>query len=282
MDDCVSNYLASIYLRHHGRCRHRAVGAIFGLYFNYPELRGRLVRSEQMLRGWTRLRPSVSHPPLTWPLVTLIAVTMAANGYADGALATLVGFDGLLRISEFAALRVADVSAPSDRRRGAPAPSAAPTGSAGRVLLRLAVTKTGSNQWVELYNAEVATLLLLHINGRPLDSLVFNLRTRRSGRQPAAAYRHALHRVCHALGLGSCHFTPHSLRHGGATHAMLHLGQSVTTVMHRGRWRSESSTRIYLQAGRAQLLQQIVPAAVLRDADVVSHTWFSRLCSLPS
>ena len=57
-----------------------------------------------------------------------------------------------------------------------------------------------------------------------------------------------------------------------------HLGQSIDTVMHRGRWRSEASTRTYLQAGRAQLLQRVIPAAVLANADRVSRDWYSDLC----
>jgi integrase len=149
---------------------------------------------------------------------------------------------------------------------------------AGRVLLRLAVTKTGSNQWVELYNADVSHLLLRHIQHRPNDALVFDLHTVRRSSNPATAYRRALRVVCNAVGLGACHFTPHSLRHGGATHAMQHLGQSIDTVMHRGRWRSEASTRTYLQAGRAQLLQRVIPAAVLANADRVSRDWYSDLC----
>jgi integrase len=282
LDDCVSIYLAYVYQRRGGRGRQLGVCTIFGLYLYYPSIRRRLVESEQMLQGWARLRPSVSHPPLTWPLVTLIAVTMAANQYGHGAIATLVAFDGLLRISEVTALRVGDVSAPSDRRRGGVDVPSSSRSSVGRVLLRLAVTKTGSNQWVELYNADVSHLLLRRIQHRPNDALVFDLHTRHRSSNPASAYRRAFRVVCNAVGLGACHFTPHSLRHGGATHAMQHLGQSIDTVMHRGRWRSESSTRTYLQAGRAQLLQQSIPAAVLANADRVSQDWYSDLRHLLS
>jgi hypothetical protein len=277
LDDCVSFYLAFLYQQRGGRGRQLGVCTIFGLYLEYPSIRGRLVESEQMLQGWARIRPSVSHPPLTWPLVTLIAVTMAANGYGHGAIATLVAFDGLLRISEVTALRVGDVSAPVDRRRGGADFASSSRSSPGRVLLRLAVTKTGSNQWVELYNADVSHLLLRHIQHRPSDALVFDLHTVRRSSNPATAYRRALRVVCNAVGLGACHFTPHSLRHGGATHAMQHLGQSIDTVMHRGRWRSEASTRTYLQAGRAQLLEQFIPAAVLANADQASRGWLSDL-----
>ena len=76
-----------------------------------------------------------------------------------------------------------------------------------------------------------------------------------------------------AVGLDGYAFTPHSLRHGGATHAMQHLGHGIADVMHRGRWRSASSATRYLQAGVAQLLQQSISADVLDKADRAAMSW---------
>jgi integrase len=281
MDECLCMYLASIYRQHGGRLRYRAVNTLYGVYALWPHVRHQLTSSEQLVAGWGRLRPSLSHPPLTWPLVTLIAVTMCLNGYTDGGLATLVAFDALLRVSEMASLRVCDVSAPTDPRRGRttmPVTSATPSAATSRrVLLRLAVTKTGSNQWVELTHPAVERLLLLHVQGRPQRSRVFQLSLPSHRSTATGAYRHALHVVCRGLGLEGHHFTPHSLRHGGATHALQHLGQSVETVMLRGRWRSNSSCRTYLQAGRAQLLQLAIAPAVLLLADTVAEDWYDTL-----
>lgn len=286
IDNCVSRYLAHVYRRNDGRLRQLAVGTVYGIYLFYPSVRGQLVVCEQMLGGWRRLHPTISHPPLTWPLVTLIAVTMAHNHYMDGALGTLVAFDGLLRISEMSALRVGDVSAPSDRRRGGVSsisdsslsqPSIA---SSSHVLLRLAVTKTGSNQWVELTNYQVEHLLLQHISHLPPTARVFNLRRNGRRHHPSTAYRIALKAVCKALGIESQGFTPHSLRHGGATHALQHLRQSVETVMLRGRWQSASSCRTYLQAGRAQLLQSTIDPQILALAHSVESEWYHHIASL--
>jgi integrase len=278
LDRCVVTYLDTVY--HHGAGRRRQLGVntVYGLYYYYPSIRGRLAQSEQHLRGWSRLRPSMSRPPLTWPLVTLIAVTMAMNGYGEGALASLVAFDALLRISELTALRVRDISSPTDPRRGRIGSlrgrSGVEAAVSGHVLLRLAVTKTGRNQWVELTNVSVEALLLQHISGRQGDEVVFNLLLSHHRRDAARAYRHALRVVCRGLGLEGHHFTPHSLRHGGATHALWHLRQSIETVMLRGRWQSMSSCRTYLQAGRAQLLQQSVDPAILALAETVSTDWY--------
>jgi integrase len=279
LDLCVRRYVASLYRRGGGRRRQSAVATVYGLYYYYPEIRGRLARSHQLLNGWVRRRPPVSHPPLTWPLVTLIAVTMALNGYPAGALATLVAFDGLLRISEVANLCVGDVSPPTDARRGRSAVSAdalsPSTLPSSHVILRLARTKTGSNQSVWLTHAAVERLLLLHVQGRDAGARVFQLTTPRHRTSPTGAYRHALRVVCDELGLGSHHFTPHSLRHGGATHALLHLGQSIETIMHRGRWQSNSACRVYLQAGRARLLELSVAPPILSLAEDVADDWYT-------
>jgi integrase len=278
LDQCVCVYLEFVYHHGGGRRRQLGVNTVYGLYYYYPSLRRQLAESEQSLHGWARLRPSVSHPPLTWPLVTLLAVTMAMNGYGEGALATLVAFDGLLRISEMASLRVGDVSPPSDLRQGGTSSSVGRGGTgsvvSGHVLLRLAVTKTGSNQWVELSNSTIENLLLRHVTGRPHSECVFRLELPGHRRNGARAYRHAFRVVCRDLGLECHHYTPHSLRHGGATHALMHLHQSVETVMQRGRWQSVRSCRIYLQAGRARLLQQTIAPAILSLAQTVSGDWY--------
>lgn len=290
LDQCVCRYLASIYRDGDGRRRQLAVNTVYGLYLLHPRIRHRLVESDQLLRGWSRLRPSSSHPPLTWPLVTLIAVTMAGNSYGDGAIATLVSFDALLRISEMASLRVQDVSPPSDPRRGRPSmpssSSSSGTGSDGgmvgssHVLLRLRITKTGRNQWVELTNSSIEKLLVHHITGRDGDELVFNLTAPGCCSHGGPSdYRYAFSVVCRTLGLGSIHFTPHSLRHGGATHALQHLRQSIETVMHRGRWRSMSSCQTYLQSGRAQLLEHIIDPSIWTRANTVADVWYNCICN---
>jgi integrase len=279
LDSCVCRYLASVYQQGGGRRRQLAVATVYGLYHHYPRIRGQLAASEQLLHGWGRLRPPLSHPPITWPLVTLIAVTMALNGYGDGALATLVAFDGLLRVSEMANLCIRDVSPPTDPRRGRSAVAAgalpSPTLPSGHVILRFASTKTGSNQSVWLTNPAVEQLLLLHVQGRDPEARVFQLATPSHRTNPTTAYRHALRVVCNGLGLGSHRFTPHSLRHGGATHALLHLGQSIETIMQRGRWQSNSSCRVYLQAGRARLLDLSVDPSILSLAEDVVDDWYT-------
>jgi hypothetical protein len=271
LDACLQDYIRELYHIHYGRNRQLAVNAVYGLYMQLPSITGQLRGSEHLLRGWKRLRPSISHPPITWPLAVLIARTLAASGYRDCAIAVLVSFDGLLRVGEMCDVTVADVSIVGDRRRGdSRTTEAGRVPCSSRLCIRLATTKTGSNQTAELYDGQVTQLLTHLVQGRQGDEQVFTF----PSTDRAAYFRSALHTTCTALRLGSIGFTPHSLRHGGATHAHSHQGQSIEQVMHRGRWQSNASCRTYIQSGTAALLTQRVPAEVLRQAQDVFSDWF--------
>lgn len=296
-DECMMGYLALLYRRDDGRGRSQANYVLYGTYHLYPVLTGQLQMSQQLLDGWERRHPSVHHPPLTWPLTVLIAIAMAEQGYTQEALATLVAFDGLLRVGELIALRRQDVAFPADHRRGAPqsglhsltlpshssassSASSSPSPNA-RVLLRLALTKTGQDQWAELHNEELSNLLRLHLQynvrhrrTEPLFTVTHGARLHTDAKH---VYSRTFKAVCASLGLSEAGFTPHSLRHGGATFDLLHRGMTVETVLVRGRWQSNSSMRTYLQAGRAMLLESSVPRQVMREAQRVEGTWALRL-----
>ena len=282
LDRCVEPYICYLYFQHHGRNRQLAVNTVYGLYMQHPALRDRLRGSEGLLRGWQRTAPSVSHPPLTWPLTIAIARTMAGNGYVDCAVATLVAFDGLLRVGELVAIMVADVSLPDDSRRGAAsrtvshlaASSSLPSlRHSSSAYIRLAVAKTGSNQTAEITNVDVITLLQHHISSRPADGRLFPF----PSASPADCYRSILRATCVALGVGSFHFTPHSVRHGGATHAHMHMGQTIEHVLHRGRWQSNSSARIYLQTGAAALIATQLPEHAQQWVARLQSQWLTHL-----
>ena len=259
LDQCVQDYICHLNVIYTDRNRQLAVNAVYGLYMLHPELRRQLRGSEGLLAAWQRLVPSVSHPPLTWTLTIAIARTMAENGFGECAIAALVTFDGMLRVGELVAIRVSDVSFPLDDRRGGPSLSSSQSISlsshpmmrqSSSVFIRLAVTKTGTNQTAEIRNTDIIALLRRHIATRPSNSRLFGL----PSVDPAAYFRTVLRSACCALDIGEFGFTPHSLRHGGATHANMHMGETIEHVLHSGRWRSNSSARVYLQSGAAALI----------------------------
>ncbi len=118
------------------------------------------------------------------------------------------------------------------------------------MLLRIRKAKTGKNQTVRVFNPEVRLVVRRLLRATPPGHRLFPF--------SPATFRAALHRVCAELQLSSS-YTPHSLRHGGATYWHNTLGRSMEDIMHRGRWASSKSARIYVQQGPAVWMAQSVP-----------------------
>ncbi len=276
LDECVQEYICHLFL---------SFNTVYGLCMLHPQQSGQLRGSEALLTGWIRVIPSVPHPPLTWPLVIAIARTMAGNGFGECAIATLVAFDGLLRVGELVRITAADVSFPSDSRRGGASralfqsasssshPSLRQSSSA---FIRIAVAKTGTNQTAEIRNPDIISLLQQLVSTRHPTAHLF-LFDRSSPVLAANHYRALLRTVCAALDIGSHAFTPHSLRHGGATHANMHMGETIEHVMHRGRWQSNSSARIYLQSGAAALISSRLSEQAQRYVVGLRSHWAAHL-----
>jgi integrase len=221
-----------------------ACHTLFGLIFHCPRLKTKLGESRLRLRGWRRLVRCKSHPPITWELAVLFATVLAKWGHHAEAVGTLLSFDCYLRVSELTKLRYSDVVMPGDPR----------TGSAHRTMaLRLAVTKTGLNQWVSLGRERVTKALLFYLNAFPFlsDSLVFPF--------TPSSFRSLLRAVSSSLGLGHIPYVPHSFRHGGATCDYLR-GATIEQIMFRGRWVAMESARRYIQTSRALLIMLDIPA----------------------
>lgn len=223
--------------------------ALHGVVFHRPELKERLFTSRQCLRGWDRVKVSVSRPPLTWELTVCIACAFAKAGHHGPAVAALLAFDCYLRVGELTRIRLKDVVMPNDARMGRAHPDMA---------VCLGKTKTGRDQSVSVQNTDVADILCLWVRSLPRSSadpnpLVFPF--------SPDFFRRLLRRTCMQLGLGHIPYVPHSLRHGGATADFLRIG-SIEHVQFRGRWKTMESVRTYVQTARALLAAQDVPPAL--------------------
>lgn len=223
-----------------------ACQALFGLVYQCPSLRLQLGESRLRLRGWKRLKKHRSHPPITWELTVVFATVMAKWGRHAEAVATLLAFDCYLRVGELTRLLYADVVQPNDPR----------TGSAHRTMaLRLAVTKTGPNQWVALARSDVAVALQDYLAAFPFlaGDRIFPF--------SASSFRHLLRDVAVSIGLDHIPYVPHSFRHGGATCDYLQ-GATIEQIQFRGRWESMRSARRYIQTARALLIMYDIPATL--------------------
>ena len=245
LDDLACDYLQHLYDT--GRGRSLGADVLYGLKFFLPAARNKLYLTTLALRGWERLSPSISWPPLTWDLCVAMAVKAAKTGYAAHGLAMLLQFDCLLRLSELINLKKRDVIFAGDPRFPAEFKGA---------LLCLPSTKTGRHQSVTVEHPDVISLLRDVCNALPSDdSAVFPFR--------ADAYRRLFKRVAASLGL-SARYVPHSCRHGGATRLYQRDPLSIEAIKVRGRWRSTESAKRYIQQGVALLATVTVPVAIAK------------------
>jgi len=218
-----------------------------------PEVRGMLPRAAQCVRGWNKLVPVNSHPPLTWDLAIAIGVRLAGIGKKRHGIAVILAFDALLRVGELCALRREDVVDGGVGRLG--------RDNDGRVVLRLRKTKTGTEKSVEVLDPSVIALLRDVVSRTAPGERLFPFST--------ANFRAALKDACASLGLSE-RYVPHSLRHGGATRYRFYFRMTLEQVMERGRWAASRSTKTYIQSGRALAMSMEVPAAIAAAAHVLA------------
>ena len=144
LDEVLNEYIHHLY--HSGGSKSTAINALYGVARYLPGNNALLPLSRRAIRGWSKATPPTPWAPLTWDLTVTIAVQFARAGRMDFAVATVLAFDCLLRISEFCNLQVSDVAFPGDLRMGAGFDEAA---------LRLRSTKTGPNK-----SAQASTLVV--------------------------------------------------------------------------------------------------------------------------
>lgn len=241
-DEILTDYLHELY--YGGGGKGQAQATIFGLMAFSPQLKGRLHLSLLTLRGWQKLQPVDSYPPLSAELCVAVAVKMAFSGHWRAGVGVLLAFDCFLRVGELTGLRCDDVADSKDPRVST---------SFKGMALRLRSTKTGPNQWVEVSDARVQLLLRRLLSTRRSSDSLLGLSPDR--------FRRLFKATCAALEL-SPRYVPHSLRHGGATSCHLQ-GMTIEQILLRGRWASSKSAKRYIQSGRAMLLSMETPPALV-------------------
>ena len=242
LDSLLTEYLHTMW--YNRRTKSDAHRLYHGVILYLQHAKHQLPTSKLCLKGWNRLKPSVSYPPFTWEIAVLVAVQMTRSGWFPMAVGVLLSFHCYLRVGELVNIHFTDVADTGDYRLGR---------ANHTMSIRLRKTKTGPNQWVTLTHPDVISLLRCLMQGiadSSLDPPLF--------RFSPARFRCCLRQSVCTLGLSHIHYVPHSLRHGGATHDFL-SGVPLETVLAKGRWQSTKSARHYIQAGRSILLSTTVP-----------------------
>ena len=240
LDIAMDSFFHDLYITNNGKLRSVAQSALSGVRMLKPGWNPLFGRSRLTLRGWERLVPTVSYPPLTWGLTVCIASILSHGGHFDTAVGLLLAFDCFLRAGELVSIRFCDVADVGDLRFGP---------RSNTMSLRIPLAKTGTNQFVTVARSSVKRLLRIVMKGKQGTQFLFPFCTKTLLSRFKAS--------CKLLGLSDS-YVVHSLRHGGATHAHLH-GVSVEDILLRGRWASTKSARIYIQSGRALLMSMQIP-----------------------
>lgn len=253
LDELLADYFQELYDDNDGGGKSIAVCTLQGIRMYMPRIKRKdsLPYAATMVTRWLKDRPSVSYPPLTWGLAVVIACQMARNGYFSYGVGTLLAFNCLLRVGELTSLRRENFADTRDSRLGAEYKQA---------VVSIDKAKTGRFQSVQITDKHVQSLVRGVVSTTKPKQLLFP--------GGAAKYRSVFKRVCAELGLDS-RYVPHSLRHGGAT--LLHLsGVSLEDILMRGRWKSTSSARTYIQSGRAMLMAVKSPESISNAAAALS------------
>lgn len=252
LDELLADYFSQMHADRNGKGKSTAVATLAGIRMYLPQLKSpSLPIASAISTRWNKSRPAVSFPPLTWELTVAIAVQLARGGQYAYGVATLLGFDCLLRVGELTKLRRENFADYKDARLG----------SEYRVaLVAIEKAKTGRYQSVKVDDPAVRLLLSGLVARMKPRSLLFP--------GGAAAYRRAFKAACASLGLSN-RYVPHSLRHGGATR--MHIrGDRLDDILVRGRWKSTESAKTYIKMGPALLLANSAPASVSAAAVVLA------------
>ena len=135
-----------------GAGKSAANSCYYGLLMLDPSLQGKLPVAAKARSNYDKMFPSTSYLPLTRQMMHLIAFELHSRCMPEMALAVLLGFEALLRISEACGLYVSDIVDSKDNvaRLGVVLPG---------FSMRLRKTKTGVNQWCRAEDATVCRLL---------------------------------------------------------------------------------------------------------------------------
>ena len=241
VDEAMMRYFNFLSAR--GMPQYLAVNCFHGLRHFDPRMRDSLPLAHRSLKAWKKAKPSGVRPVMPREVLLMMAMT-ARLRYRDNdfAVLLLLSYDCYLRCSEIVALRACDLV---DLR--------------GRLYVKIPRSKTGTDQGVAVTDEAVA-------------SLARSLRDRREATHrlysggSAQHFRAAFQQLLGDLRLTALRLTPHSMRHGGATHDHHFKGKSVEDVLQKGRWRSTASARHYIQSLPGLLAKVAVPASYTRLA----------------
>ena len=223
----------------------------------HPRLRAEhlLPRAARAIKGWRRLVPPHSRPPVPWLAVTAMIGALHWLSHPATAFGMLIQFVCYLRPGELVGLTPSHVVRPTAH--------AGPYAKRWGLLLgpqALGVpTKPGEFDqsvlidWSELH--WIGPLMEALLKDVPAQQTLFNL----SGLE----YNALLRLAARVTGSDILDPQPYGLRHGGASMDILTSRRSLSEVKKRGRWKTDASVRRYEKATLAlKQLARLAPETI--------------------
>jgi integrase len=242
-----------------GVSKQQVSNLISGIGLLAPHLKkeGHLALAKRSLDGWSRCRPTISHTPVPWSVLTVLCAFLVRHGFRLEAYALLIGFHCYLRHSDIRGLRVKDVAFNGDPRVLVPKKNQA------LLFLKKFYNKGGRDQHVMVDRPLFVDILKEATRGRSAQERLF----------PTHNYRLLKLFKWAQLELGWDYlFDIHSLRHAGPADDFLSGRREVERIRMRGRWSNPKITERYLQELQALMVAvegpdsfQVLQALVNRD-----------------
>lgn len=207
--------------------------ALSGLHFFWPEIKGCLRESWRMFRSWRRVEAPQRAPPMTTCIAKAIIGRAVDLKNLPFACLIGLGFHCMLRTGELLAIQFKDLEI---------------SRSCGIISLYSSKSglRTGTQEAVSIRDSLVLNLLATLVAVQkpcPGEKL---------WPYSAQFFRETLKRYMGFFRIADLNLKPYSLRRGGATY-LLQCGVPLDVILLRGRWRSLSVARLYLQDGLAQI-----------------------------
>lgn len=230
LDRKLSEYIEHLWMDDHPITY--AGHLLSGLRRYLPEARWRVPRARQFFTNWQATHVSRQAAPLPPEVALAFAGLAVETNQAPLACIFLVGFLGFLRTGEMVALHPHKMVVDTEE---------------GRILLALPSTKTSRNREETVCVIDYRLAMLVSVTLRSLRNQPFWDQSLHSFRAMFATF-------CDFFNLEEFGFTPYSVRRGGASFAFSE-GQSFDELLVKGRWQSNKTARLYLDTGRATLIQ---------------------------
>ena len=210
----------------------------------YPQLRFRLPTAKQYFANWKSSHVCKQAVPMPAEVAMALTGLAIECGEVRFGTALLLGFLAFMRTGEIVNLQMTDIALFVRE---------------GQIIVALPSTKTSKKQIdsIAVTDPFVCSLLFEVKRFSPDGSLV---------QCTPNMFRAKLVRFCQFLELGPCQFTAYSIRRGGASFAFAN-GEPFDQLLLRGRWQSVKTARIYLDTGRASLVQLSLPQRCERLLD---------------